>query len=86
MKCSLCGEDLAKGRGTLFVKRDGTLLYFHTRKCRKNLLELKRRPARYKWAAAKTVKLAKKQSKKAETKTDKKSTKSKPAEKKDAKK
>jgi len=86
MKCSFCGEDLAKGRGTLFVKKDGTLLYFHTRKCRKNLLELKRRSARYKWAAAKTVNLAKKQSKKAETKTEKKSTKTTPVEKKTEKK
>jgi len=48
MKCSFCGEEITKGRGILFAKRDGTLLYFCKGKCRANF-EMGRKPAKLKW-------------------------------------
>jgi len=48
-ECSFCGERLMPGTGFLFVKRDGTALFFCSRKCEKNLLALKRKPSATKW-------------------------------------
>ncbi len=47
--CSFCGREIEKGTGKMFVKNDGTILYFCSRKCEKNMLELKRDPRKYKW-------------------------------------
>jgi len=33
----------------LYVKNDGSVLYFCSSKCRKNMLILKRKPEKYKW-------------------------------------
>jgi large subunit ribosomal protein L24e len=51
MKCSFCGEEVERGIGILFVKRDGTTLNFCSRKCEKNLLKLGRNPRKLKWTA-----------------------------------
>jgi large subunit ribosomal protein L24e len=48
-ECSFCGEKLKPGTGFLYVKRDGTALFFCSRKCEKNLLMLKRKPSATKW-------------------------------------
>lgn len=48
-KCSFCGSDIEPGTGKMFVKRDGTILYFDTNKCYKNMIELKRVPRRTTW-------------------------------------
>lgn len=48
MKCSFCGEALRKGSGIMFVKRDGSLLYFCSNKCQRNL-EMGRKPEKLKW-------------------------------------
>jgi len=53
MKCSFCNKEIAKGKGLIYVKIDGTLLYFDARKCAKNMLELKRKPAKFKWTRQK---------------------------------
>lgn len=48
--CSFCGTNVEPGTGTMYVKRDGTVLMFCTSKCRKNMLELKRVPRRVRWS------------------------------------
>jgi len=50
--CSFCGDEIAKGTGVLFVKRDGTTYFFCSSKCRKNLLKLGREGRRFKWTKA----------------------------------
>ncbi|MDD5022675.1 MAG: 50S ribosomal protein L24e [Candidatus ainarchaeum sp.] len=47
--CSFCSETLFKGSGILYVKRDGTPVYFCSGKCRKNSLKLKRQGRKKKW-------------------------------------
>jgi len=51
-ECSFCGEKLKPGTGFLFVKKDGTALFFCSRKCEKNLLVLKRKPSATKWTGS----------------------------------
>jgi large subunit ribosomal protein L24e len=57
-KCTFCKTDIPNGTGKMFVKVTGKVLWFCTRKCEKNMLKLKRNPAKYKWASK--VKIAKK--------------------------
>jgi len=47
--CSFCGEDIEPGTGKMFVRRDGKVFYFCSRKCEKNMLELGRNPRKLKW-------------------------------------
>jgi len=47
--CSFCGNEIEIGTGKMFVKRDGKILYFCSRKCEKNMIELKRNPRKLKW-------------------------------------
>jgi large subunit ribosomal protein L24e len=35
-KCSFCGGNTPQGRGKMFVKNDGRILYFCNSKCQKN--------------------------------------------------
>jgi large subunit ribosomal protein L24e len=49
MKCSFCGKEIEKGTGVMFVKNDGRIFYFDSSKCEKNMLKLRREPARVKW-------------------------------------
>ena len=49
VECSFCGKEIPKGTGKMFVKNDGKILYFCSRKCEKNMLELKRIPKKVKW-------------------------------------
>jgi len=65
MDCTFCGKVLAKGTGTMYVKKDAKIFYFCTSKCEKNLLKLKRVPRHTTWTKAHAEeKLAKKASKK----------------------
>jgi large subunit ribosomal protein L24e len=48
-RCSFCGNDIKKGTGKIFVKKDGKILNFCSTKCEKNLLKLKRKPIVVKW-------------------------------------
>jgi len=50
--CSFCANEIPKGKGIIFVKRDGTTYYFCSSKCRKNLLKLGREGRRFKWTKA----------------------------------
>ena len=47
--CNFCDRPVAKGSGTMFVKNDGTVLWFCSAKCKKNALVLKRDPRKLKW-------------------------------------
>jgi large subunit ribosomal protein L24e len=51
-KCSFCGKTLVKGTGKMFVKDNGQVLWFHTSKCEKNYLGLKRDPRKFKWTSS----------------------------------
>lgn len=53
MKCSFCKEEIETGTGKMFVKTDAKIFYFCSRRCEKNLLKLKRSPAKVKWISKK---------------------------------
>jgi large subunit ribosomal protein L24e len=46
---SFCGTEIEPGTGKLFVKKDGTVLFFCKMKCQKNMLKLSRIPRRVRW-------------------------------------
>ncbi len=48
-KCTFCGNIIAKGTGMMYVLKDGKILNFCSKKCKKNQLKLKRNPAKLKW-------------------------------------
>jgi large subunit ribosomal protein L24e len=52
LKCSFCGENLEQGSGKIYAKKDGTVFYFCSGKCEKNLIVLKRKPVKTKWTLA----------------------------------
>jgi large subunit ribosomal protein L24e len=47
--CSFCGEEIEPGTGKMYIRRDGKVFYFCSRKCEKNMLELGRNPRKLKW-------------------------------------
>jgi large subunit ribosomal protein L24e len=49
-KCTFCGISIPRGTGTMFVKKDGKILWFCSAKCEKSLLKLKRKPINIKWS------------------------------------
>ncbi len=49
MNCSFCNAEMQKGTGLAYVKRDGSVVYFCSNKCRKNKLKLGRNPRKLKW-------------------------------------
>ena len=51
-KCSFCGTKIGKGHGTLFVKNDGTMFLFCSKKCEKNQIKLRRIPKNVQWTEA----------------------------------
>jgi len=64
MKCSFCGQEIAKGTGLLFARRDGSLLYLCSGKCRANF-NMGRKSTKLKWTTRKEEgKESKKESKK----------------------
>jgi large subunit ribosomal protein L24e len=49
--CSFCGGQIEPGTGKMFVKRDGTILFFCSTKCQNNQ-KLGRVSRRVAWTAA----------------------------------
>lgn len=49
VKCSFSGKEIPKGKGIMYVKADGKILYFADRKAEKNMLKLKRKPQNVTW-------------------------------------
>ncbi len=50
--CSFCSNQVLKGSGVLYAKKDGTIYYFCSSKCRRNQLDLGREGRRKKWTKA----------------------------------
>lgn len=50
MKCNFCGNEIEKGTGEMYVRKDGAVLYFCSAKCEKNMVKLGRKPRDFKWA------------------------------------
>ena len=53
MKCSFCSNDVKEGTGVLVVDKNGKTFSFDSRKCEKNMLQLKRDPRNFKWTGKK---------------------------------
>ncbi len=51
-KCSFSQKEIEKGKGIMFVKKDGTIYYFESSQEKKNMLRLKREGRRQKWTPA----------------------------------
>ena len=47
-KCSFCGGRVVPGSGLMVVGRDGTIFFFCSSKCERNM-KLGRKPHRVKW-------------------------------------
>jgi large subunit ribosomal protein L24e len=48
-KCSFCGIDFPAGSGMMYVKNDGSVLWFDSSKCRKSSLKFGRDARKLKW-------------------------------------
>jgi len=48
-KCSFCGNEFPLGTGMMYVKNDGSILWFCSSKCRKSSLKLRRDARKLKW-------------------------------------
>lgn len=47
--CSFCGYEFPQGTGIMYVRNDGSILWFCSSKCRKNAVKLKRDARKLKW-------------------------------------
>ncbi|UCD04325.1 MAG: 50S ribosomal protein L24e [Candidatus Woesearchaeota archaeon] len=48
-ECSFCNKEIEKGKGTMYVKETGKVLWFCSSKCEKHMLKLKRESRKTKW-------------------------------------
>ena len=46
---SFTGKEIPKGKGLMYVRKDGTVYWFAGKKSEKNFLKLKRSPSETKW-------------------------------------
>jgi large subunit ribosomal protein L24e len=53
VKCSFCKEEVKPGTGVKFVKNDGKIFNFCSKKCDKNMLKLGRKGKYQKWVTKK---------------------------------
>ena len=47
--CSFTSEEIEPGTGLMYIKRDGSVMWFKDSKARKNEIKLKRNPRTLKW-------------------------------------
>ena len=47
--CSFCKKEIEDGTGKMYVKRDGTIYFFFSSKCEKNMIKLVRVSRKVKW-------------------------------------
>lgn len=52
MDCSFCGIEVPKGKGKIYVKKDGSMFNFCSSKCEKNFLKLGRSVWSTRWTEA----------------------------------
>ena len=50
--CSFCGNAIEKGTGKMFVKRDGHVFWFCSKKCQKNQISMGRVNRHTAWTQA----------------------------------
>lgn len=48
--CTFCNREFLQGTGLMFVRNDGSVLWFCSSKCRHNL-KMGRTPSKLKWAS-----------------------------------
>ncbi len=48
-KCAFCGADIPPGYGIMYVKTDGTVLRYCSRKCLVSATRYKRNPRKLAW-------------------------------------
>ncbi len=48
-KCSFSGAAIAQGTGTMYIRKDGRILYFENMKSQKNFFKLGRKPRETRW-------------------------------------
>jgi len=51
--CSFCKHELERGTGKMYVRRDGSALYFCSTKCQRNMTKLGRSPRNVQWLTKK---------------------------------
>lgn len=47
--CTFSGEEIEPGTGQMYVRKDGTVLWFKSSKARKNMVNLRRNSRKVKW-------------------------------------
>lgn len=61
-ECNFCGTDIEPGTGMVYIRRDGAVINFCSKKCRVNMVKLKRVPRKTRWTREyhnlKSIKLA----------------------------
>lgn len=61
-ECNFCGTDIEPGTGMVYIRRDGAVINFCSKKCRVNMVKLKRVPRKTRWTREyhnlKAIKLA----------------------------
>ncbi|MEM3445037.1 MAG: 50S ribosomal protein L24e [Thermoplasmata archaeon] len=62
--CSFCGNPIEPGTGKMFIRKDGTIYNFCSRRCQRNLLEFGRNPRKLKWTSVYARGVVKKEKKK----------------------
>lgn len=50
-RCSFCGRQFIHGTGMLYVRNDGTQLWFCSRRCRIYMVQHGKDPRKLKWTA-----------------------------------
>ncbi|MEM0173451.1 MAG: 50S ribosomal protein L24e [Sulfolobaceae archaeon] len=48
-RCSFCGHEIQPGTGLMYVRNDGTILWFCSRRCRVYMLQQRKDPKKLKW-------------------------------------
>jgi large subunit ribosomal protein L24e len=51
VKCDFCGKEIKPGTGLIYVKKTGKKYTFCSSKCERNMVKLRRKPEKVKWAA-----------------------------------
>ncbi|MEM2906262.1 MAG: 50S ribosomal protein L24e [Candidatus Bathyarchaeia archaeon] len=50
-RCSFCGTDFPPGTGIMYVRRDGSIQWYCSKKCRVSMMDFRRDPRKLKWTA-----------------------------------
>ncbi|AGO61592.1 MAG: 50S ribosomal protein L24e [Candidatus Thermoplasmatota archaeon] len=48
-KCIFCGHDIEPASGIIYIRKDGNIMNFCSKKCRVNMIDLKRAARNVKW-------------------------------------